>query len=264
MRNVLAPADVEQFTRDGYVRVSAAFPRELADECRAFLWGETGRDPEDQTTCTRPVIRLNGYGHPPFQRVATSERLHGAFDQLVGPGAWLPRQGIGTFPIRFPHPDDPGDAGWHVDASFAADDGSGWRLNVRSRGRALLMLFLFSDVGPDDAPTRIKSGSHRDVPRFLAPAGDAGRDMFELCAEMDAAGRLDAPDRPTVLATGEAGDVYLCHPFLIHAAQRHRGTVPKFMAQPPLLPKADLRLDRTDGTRSPVEQAVQEALTADD
>ena len=47
-------------------------------------------------------------------------------------------------------------------------------VNLSSRERALLMLFLFSDVGPDDAPTRIRVGSHLDVPRVLEPAGEAG------------------------------------------------------------------------------------------
>ena len=37
--------------------------------------------------------------------------------------------------------------------------------------RALLMLFLFSEVGEDDAPTRIRVGSHLDVPPVLAPHG---------------------------------------------------------------------------------------------
>jgi hypothetical protein len=30
--------------------------------------------------------------------------------------------------------------------------------------------------------------------------------------------------------------VYLCHPFIVHSAQPHRGKTPRFMAQPPLLP----------------------------
>lgn len=84
--------------------------------------------------------------------------------------------------------------------------------------------------------------------------------MFELCATMDAAGRLDAPDRPLALATGEAGDVYLCHPFLIHGAQIHRGTAPRIIAQPPLVPTGLLDLDRADGAYSPVERAVRRAL----
>jgi len=36
--------------------------------------------------------------------------------------------------------------------------------------------------------------------------------------------------------TGDAGTVYLCHPFLVHASQPHQGYCPRFLAQPPLLP----------------------------
>jgi hypothetical protein len=43
-------------------------------------------------------------------------------------------------------------------------------VNVTSRGRALLMLFLFSDVGELDAPTRIRSGSHLDVAPLVGKA----------------------------------------------------------------------------------------------
>jgi hypothetical protein len=67
-------------------------------------------------------------------------------------------------------------------------------------------------------------------------------------------------NRPEALATGEAGTVDLCHPFLVHAAQMHRGTTPRFMAQPPLHPAEPFRLDRDDGNYSPVEMAIRHAL----
>ncbi len=122
------------------------------------------------------------------------------------------------------------------------------------------MLFLFSDVGPDDAPTKIKIGSHLDVPPFLEAAGDLGASFYSVCGAMDAAGKLDSPDRALALAAGQPGDVYLCHPFLIHSAQPHRGREPRFMAQPPLMPVAPLDLRRPDGAYSPVEQAVLRGL----
>ena len=68
-------------------------------------------------------------------------------------------------------------------------------------------------------------------------------------------------ERPQALATGEAGTAYLCHPFLIHAAQKHRGSVPRFMAQPPLQPAEPFRLDREDGNYSPVEIAIRLATS---
>jgi hypothetical protein len=224
---VLTAQEVEQFISDGFIYVPGAFPRALADECRVFLWRETGLDPGDPATWTMPVIRLAGYGGDLFSAAANTPALHEAFDQLVGAGRWIPRDGLGTFPIRFPHPDDPGDAGWHMEGSYTVEGEQGYWLNLRSRGRALLMLFLFSDTGPDDAPTRIKVGS---------------------------------PDRALALATGHPGDVYLCHPFLIHAAQPHRGREPRFMAQPPLDPVAPLELRRPDGSYSPVELAVLRGL----
>ncbi len=178
----LSSADVEAFIEQGFVRLDEAFPSALADQARDILWRDTGCDPDDPSTWTRPVVRLGLYSQPPFVAAANTDALKRAFDQLVGPGRWLPRGNVGTFPVRFPSSEDPGDTGWHVDASFGTEnpDFLSWRVNVHSKGRALLMLFLFSDVGPDDAPTRIRVGSHLDIARMLAPAGEEGRSLGEL------------------------------------------------------------------------------------
>lgn len=244
--------DVADFLRDGFVKIEGAFPRAVAEEGRALLWRATGCDPDDPSTWTRPVIRLGYFSGGPFEAAANTPALHTAFDTLSGPGAWRPRRDLGTFPIRFPSPEDPGDAGWHVDVSFGleAPDFLDWRVNIVSRDRALLMLFLFSDVGEEDAPTRIRIGSHHDIARQLAPAGEAGMSLRELSADSFAG----SAHRPQALATGEAGTVYLCHPFLVHAAQPHRGTRPRFMAQPPLHPNGALPWE------SPVMQAISAAV----
>lgn len=219
---------------EGFVKIENAFPRELADEARAILWKDTGCNPNDPSTWTKPVIRLGMYSQEPFVAAANTPILHEAFDLLVGAGRWQRCRAMGTFPVRFPSTLEPGDDGWHVDVSFGTDtpDFMDWRVNANSKGRALLMLFLFSDVAPDDAPTRIRVGSHREIARQLAPAGDAGLTLRELATN----GFAETADCPELHATGSAGTVYLCHPFLVHAAQKHRGTNPRFMAQPPLLP----------------------------
>jgi hypothetical protein len=118
------------------------------------------------------------------------------------------------------------------------------------------MILLLSEVGQKDAPTRIRLGSHSSIGRRLAPAGEAGISLRALAAT----GFAESADGPEVLATGSPGTVYLCHPFLVHAAQPHRGTRPRFMAQPPLLPREPLQLTREDGAHSPVEQAICDAL----
>lgn len=256
----LTAAQIDAFITDGFVRIDDAFPEDVAAKGRAILWMLTGLDPNDPSTWTKPVIRLGDNPAAPFREAANTPVLTSAYDQLVGPGRWLPRGSLGTFPIRFPSPDDPGDAGWHIDVSYGwegnPNDFMAWRANVSSKGRALLMLFIFSEVGENDAPTRIRVGSHLDIARQLAPAGEAGLTLRELAADNFAASAL----RPEVLATGSPGTVYLCHPFLVHAAQPHRGTEPRFMAQPPLMPREPISLDRADGDYSPVEIAIRRAI----
>lgn len=252
---MLSHDQVEQFVREGFLRLPAAVPRKVADECRAELWRATGCDPEDPGTWTGPVVRIPGLSSRPFREAANAPALHTAYDRLVGEGRWQAIQGLGTFPVRFPSPEEPGDDGWHLDAGFGDGQGLG-RVTLRSHGRALLMLFLFSDVAEQDAPTRIRVGSHFDVPPLLAEAPEeTGREWFDLCGAAEAA----SAERPVQLATGQAGDVFLCHPFLVHAAQPHRGSTPRFMAQPPLKPTGLLDLESQEPT--PVERAVQEALT---
>ncbi len=254
----LSAAQIETFIETGFVRIDGAFSAQIAAQARAILWKDTGCDPDDPATWTRPVIRLGDYSQEPFRMAVNTPVLHRAFDQLVGVGRWQPRGSLGTFPVRFPSPDDPGDAGWHIDVSFGFDDPDfmEWRANISSKGRALLMLFLFSDVGECDAPTRIRIGSHMDIARLLAPAGEAGLTLRELAAN----GFTETAQREETLATGRAGTVYLCHPFLVHAAQPHQGTQPRFMAQPPLLPAKPLRLERSARDLAPVEIAIHRAL----
>ncbi len=252
----LTPAQIEQFVTDGFVRLDEAFPRTLADEARAILWQATGCNPDEPATWTQPVIRLGTFTQRPFVEAANTPRLHAAFDQLVGPGRWRRPAAMGTFPIRFPSAVEPGDTGWHVDMSFGTEspDFMSWRVNIHSKGRALLMLFLFSDVGDRDAPTLIRVGSHADVARQLEPAGEQGLTLRELATD----GFASTAHCPIVTATGEAGTVYLCHPFLVHAAQPHQGGQPRFLAQPPLLP-ADSDT-RPHARLSVVERATARAL----
>jgi len=256
--HTLSTKQIEHFVENGFVAVEHAFPRELADECRSILWKDLRCDPEDPSTWSEPVVRLGMYPQEPFSKAANTAALHASFDQLAGADRWVPCRSMGTFPVRFPSHKQPPDAGWHIDVSFGIDDPDfmSWRVNVSSKGRALLMLFLFSDVGDDDAPTRIRVGSHADIARLLAPAGEEGLSLRELIAK----GAFEPSHHPEALATGLAGTVYLCHPFLVHSAQPHRGSRPRFMAQPPLLPKSPVTLDRSDGDYSPVELAIKRAL----
>lgn len=188
---VLSDAQLQQFIRDGFLKIEAAFPRDLADQGRSILWRDTGCDEDDPTTWTKAVIRLGMYGQEPFVRAANTAVLHKAFDQLVGPGRWLPRTNLGTFPIRFPVPDDPGDAGWHIDASFPPEivdssDFLNWRVNVTCAIR-----FWYMQVSRIAAPARAFSPSHRFYRRNLSTRPHGRRVLARRASHQDRiAGRL--------------------------------------------------------------------------
>lgn len=258
----MQPLTIEQihhFVIDGFIKIENAFSTEVADDCRALLWKATPCDPHKPASWTQPVIRIGEMGDEPFQKAANTPILHHAFDQLVGKDNWLPRQSLGSFPIRFPSKEQAHDTGWHVDASFAGEDANNffeWRINIYSKARGLLMLFLFSDVTEQDAPTKIKVGSHFKVAEILEPEGEKGLSFMELAQRLQGISTMEE-----ITATGKAGTVYLCHPFIVHAAQQHHGTTPKFMAQPPLLTKKDFTLSNIDATTCPVEKAIQIGLS---
>jgi Phytanoyl-CoA dioxygenase (PhyH) len=224
--SVLSDEEVQRFVADGYLRLDNAFDDKLAAACVADLWSSLDADPKDASTWTAPVLRIFGSSSPVLLEAINTPRLVNAIDDVVGIGQWQARNcGYGTFPVRFPSNTDPGDTGWHIDGSFG--DPPWYHVNFESRGRALLLLMLFTDVGLDDAPTRIKTGSHLDVARALAKTTPEGA-SFDVTTQAP-----QALTRPTVHAMGSAGDVYLCHPFLVHAATwPHTGTTPRFIGQP--------------------------------
>ena len=69
-------------------------------------------------------------------------------------------------------------------------------------------------------------------------------------------------ERDVVSVQGMAGDVFLCHPFLVHRASwPHRGRVPRVMAQPSIWLKEPYALTDRAGAL-PVERAIIAGLDA--
>lgn len=247
------------FIKEGFIALPDIIPKAICEQVLDILWSDLPVDREDPSTWNQPVIRLGDYSSEPFRAAANLPSLHAAFNQLAGEDQWLPRRSLGTFPIRFPSSLEPADTGWHVDASFPGDnpgDFLSWRINVQSKGRALLMLFLFSDVGCKDAPTRILPSSHLNVAEILSSYGEEGLSFLELGSKLTCINPSNI-----VHATGTAGTVYLCHPFIVHAAQAHSGRQPRFMAQPPLQMAGSYNLNEAREKLPPVAQAIKIAVT---
>ena len=187
---MLSASEVESFVADGYVVIRGAVPADTVRACRDVIWSELAKQgvaEHDPATWTQPVVRIPCPEAVPFADAGTQPVLWDAFDQLIGPERWWRRPGVGgTIPVRFPSEGDPGDAGWHIEASYESD---GHRyVNIRSRAR------------------------------------------------------------------GQAGDVFVCHPFLVHAASwPHRGRLPKLMAQPAVALHDQFPMS---APLSPVERAI--------
>lgn len=256
---MLHQSQIQQFIKDGFIKLENVFPTEWAEQGRAILWNELNLDPNAPKTWKEPVVYLGERTEPVFIRAANVPPLQEAFDQLVGKANWQKKESLGSFPIRFPCDRPSNDTGWHVDASYpgsASQNYLEWRINVYSKARGLLMLFLFSDVSEVDAPTLLRVGSHLEIAKILQKEGEKGLSFLELAQQIQ-----HLPEQPIAEATGKAGTVFLCHPFLVHAAQQHRGTTPKFMAQPALFTKNDFSLEKNHKERCPVELAIQLAIT---
>ena len=218
--------DVDAFLADGYVKIEQAAPRAVADAARALLWKQLNLSPDDPGGWSAPVLwaaDLTGAG--PFGELVRSAKLVAALDRICGVGGWLPRGSLGNIPVRFPIPPVLDDRGWHIDANTPQSDGT-WA--VSGRPQTVLLLTLLSEVGIDDAPTRIRAGSHHDVAKVL------GVDPLDPVAAGPVVAEASA-GRPIAHATGAPGDMYLVHPFTVHAADEHRGATPRFMAQGPIM-----------------------------
>ncbi len=253
---MLDDATLDHFVQDGFLELRSAVPASVVAECQneiaAALIAE-GVDVDEPTTW-KPVVRVDCPRTRAFETAGSQQVLTDAYDALLRAGTWTKPRGVGgTIPVRFPSESDPGDAGWHVDGSYDGD--GGYWINVASRARALLCLFLFSDVGPHDAPTELKIGSHLDIPAMLEPFGEAGMNSTRLSVTLP----RSTLERPSAFATGCAGDVFVCHPFVVHRATwPHRGAGARMLAQPGIMHNEPFALDGINP--SPVEQGILRGL----
>lgn len=259
---MLSDEAVGAFIADGFAVVRRAFGPEVAAGCADGIWSalaERGVRRGDPSTWTEPVVRVACPEGGPFIEAGTSRPLREACDQLLGPGRWWRRRGVGGHVIvRFPSEADPGDIGWHLDGGYEDPADGLRRVTIRARGGGLLALFLFSDVDEDCAPTRLRAGSHLDSARVLAAAGEEGLEWGAAARQIG----LASARRQTVLVTGQAGDVFLCHQLTAHSASwPHRGRVPRLMGQPSVALLGEYRLPGLPvAPPTPVEQAVLRAL----
>lgn len=119
-------ADLDRFVTEGFLKIEQAFPRETGDRIRDLLWRQIGLSPDRPEDWTKPVVWAapDPAGRGPFGEAMRAPALAEALDLVAGKDGWAPRGTIGNTPVRFPHPDDAGDTGWHIDQNDPGPDGA--------------------------------------------------------------------------------------------------------------------------------------------
>ncbi|MCA9693370.1 MAG: phytanoyl-CoA dioxygenase family protein, partial [Myxococcales bacterium] len=140
---------------------------------------------------------------------------------------------------------------WHLD-----DPRTDTRLDRIRNG--LLTVVMFGDVLPASGGTQIAPDSIGLVARVLAEHPD-GYDFVDS----DAGARITRQCREFLELTGEAGDVVLLHPFMIHTAAPNPSGRIRWMSNPMIHARGFLDFFRDDPAElSPIELAVARALAA--
>ena len=260
----LTPAECEHFLDHGYVLIRGAFSRGIATEVVEQAW----RSLEDDAGVARddpaswkatPYVRPAGSGRrivlgeeaPRAQRAQLDLLGGGARVKGGGALAWgdgtvanLCKDGEHPWPTPCAQMD-----GWHWD---------GWDFYhyLDSPEQALLVVPLFSDIAPESGGTLLATDSIGVVARFLArhpegvhPDGTQGGgylipSLVEECTQF-------------VELTGNAGDLALLHPFMLHRAAANPSGRARFIQNGRLSLERPMDFNRDDPSDySLVELAV--------
>ena len=252
---VLTDDQIEHFLAHGYVVLHECFTREAARSLTDTTFARLGYDPDDPSTWREAVIHM-----PTHRRVDVKEfapKVWGAACDLLGgeeriqqPYNWGDgfivnlREGM----ERPWQPPSPRVKGWHKDGDF-------FRHFLDSPEQGLLTLVLWSDVQPRGGATFVAADSVPVVARFLAqhPEGVLPNE-FDHQALINQCSHF-------VEATGQVGDVYLLHPYVLHAKSQNRLGIPRLITNPPVHLLEPMNFNRPDPADfSPVELAVLRGL----
>lgn len=262
----LSDDQVEQFLTDGYVVIRGCFTREAASEYTESLWTRLGYAPDDPATWAEPSVHMPS--HHTIDVATFAPKAWGAVCDLVGGPSRISAAQPYTWNDGFivnlwegadrPWADaSPAAPGWHKDGDF-------FRHFLDSPEQGLLTLVLWSDVRHQGGATFVAADSVAPVARFLA-AHPQGVYPVEVPAPPgESPPRFSYPDligqcARFAEATGEVGDVYLLHPYVLHAKAQNVLRLPRFITNPPLTLAEPLRFDRSSD-HSLVELAVLRAL----
>ncbi len=249
---VLTEAQAAQFLEKGWCKVEDCFSAEDARQVRERWIFEQGLDPK------RPLewgFEIKHQSLKESLRVSDfSPKALGAAEDLVGRGRmedWFWNNFIvnGRKGRDKPWAMPGSDEGWHIDGIF-------FRHYLDSPEQALLTVELYSDVEPMGGGTALCEGSAPYAARALAEYPE-GMNPFEAVAL--ARSVIPFEKLPKIEATGKAGTVYFCHPFILHTSSPNVLGTPRFATNATVKLREPMRFD-DPGEASLVETSIMEAV----
>lgn len=272
-RNQLLTRDeARHFIEKGYVVIRGAFDRGLAAAVCEAAWqelSEKGIDRDRPDSWLQPhamghirgYMRTQGNGEKialkdmapramlAQQDVGGAKRLPGGGEHLTWGYSAIGNLGDEEAVWEAPAPQQPG---WHKD---------GWHFRhfLDSPEQGLLVVPLFTDILPESGGTFIATDSIRavakrlvDLPQGLHPdsvqgAGYLIPGLVEQCTEFEE-------------LIGEAGDMIILHPFMLHRVSANPSLRSRFIANVAVVLDEPMCFARDDGDYSLTELTVMHAL----
>lgn len=251
----LSPADIEHFIQFGFIKVAGCIdPAFCAEQVRrGYERAGVTTDP-----ASWPRDRLHQSAKVSWAVADIAPKAWAAIGQLCGRDiadglarietpVWndafiINFRILADRPWQAPSPAIPG---WHKDGDF-------FRHFLDSPEQALLTIVIWQDVASRGGATFIAPDSIGVVARRLAahpegidPNGFGG--LINECHDFRE-------------ATGQAGDVYLLHPFMLHASSPNLSGIARFITNPPVHYAEPMNFAREAAAQSPVERAIMRGL----
>ncbi len=252
---MLTKKQLDEFYEKGCVALRGAMPRKTALDYAKDVWVRLGYDPDDKSTWEKSRIHMPYLSGVPVGELAPGvlsamHQLCGGPERIEGTPHWgdgfIVNLGADDHETNW-QPAGPNLPGWHKDGDF-------FRHFLDSPEQGLLVIVLWSDVVHRGGPTYLANDSIKPIAEFLAkrPEGVLPN-AFDFEALIGQCGRFEE-------ATGEAGDVFLMHPYQLHASSLNPLRLPRVITNPPIHLSAPMNFNRPDGAYSPIERSVLLAL----
>jgi len=254
----LTDEEVNHFVKNGYVVVKDCFKPESAQAWIDRAWVRFGYDRDNPTEWIEKRIHLSQLASVDardfaFKAWDAAVQLVGGEDRLQLPWQWndgfIANLGVGD--DRPWQPPSAELSGWHKDGDF-------FRHFLDSPEQGLLTIVLWTDMYHRGGGTFIANDSVPVIARYLAehPEGVLFTD-FDFPA-------LASQCTNFIELTGDAGDVVLMHPYMLHATSQNVIKHGRLITNPPITLRKAMDFDRADPSAfSPVERAVLHGLGVD-